>query len=333
MEFKYKVGEKVRVLDGSEAPYYTAGWINPMNRYVGKTLVVMRQESIHESPTYKLVDGGGWSYDEKYLAPADSIAPTTSDRIVIYIDKKDPSKVIAKDVSTGKTGVAKCSPEDTFDFYTGAKLAMERLLGAEEKVEEIEIGDTVEFIPSIGGIFYPGYGGKGVVKDIDLDGDLWVLWEGMENAWCCGTEEVRLVSKKYTKPSAPKAKTSTPKPKFSVGQLIIGNEGANRYTITKERTVWKVAAVRQNGFIEIFGPKADVVGGFEVSPDCFDLYTGTLPSFKAFCTESKYGWKKGKIYSIVNGKCVDDRRYNPCYCISAEQMSDVIGVGFIRVME
>lgn len=325
MKFKYKVGEKVRVLDGSEADHYAAGWIDPMNRYVGKTLVVMRQESDKGLPVYKLVDGGGWSYDEKYLAPADS------DRIVVYIDKKDPRKVVAKDVSTGKTRVAKCSPEDTFDFYTGAKLAMERLLGVEEKGEEkveqkIEIGDTVEFISRIESVFYPGYGGKGVVRDIDFDGDLWVLWEGKETAFCCGTEKVRLVSKRSTK-------TSAPKPKFSVGQLVIGNEGANRYSTTKEKTVWKVTAVRQNGYIEISGPKADIVGGFTVNADCFDLYTGTLPSFKAFCTESKYGWQKGKIYSIVNGKCINDKRYNPSYCISAEQMSDTIGVGFIRVME
>lgn len=325
MEFKYKVGEKVRVLDGSEADHYAAGWVVSMNPYVGKTLEVMCQEADFGSPVYKLVGGGCWHYDERYLAPA------KSNRIVIYTDKKDPSKVIAKDVPTGKTGVAKCSPEDTFDFYTGAKLAMNRLLGVEkmgtdEKIEEIEIGDTVEFISCQVGVFYPGYRGRGVVKDIDLDGDLWVLWEGKDNAWCCGTEKVRLVSKKSTKPS-------TPKSKFSVGQLVIGNEGANRYSITKERTVWKVAAIRQNGFIEISGPKADIVGGFEVCPDCFDLYAGTLPSFKAFCTESKYDWQKGKIYSIVDGECVNGKGYNPGYCISAEQMSDVIGAGFIRVME
>lgn len=335
MKFKYKVGEKVRVLDGSKAQHYVAGWVGPMSSYVGKTLVVGDRASYNDAAIYKLVDGGGWSYDEKYLAPADSVAPASSDRIVIYTDKKDPSKVVAKDISTGKTGVAKCSPEDTFDFYTGAKLAMKRLLGVEkmgtdEKIEEIEIGDTVEFISCQVGVFYPGYGGRGVVKDIDLDGDLWVLWEGEKNPWCCGTEKVRLVSKKSSKNPT---KTSAPKPKFSVGQLVIGNEGANRYAITKERTVWKVAAIRQNGFIEISGPKSDITGGFEVSPDCFDLYTGTLPSFKVFCTESNYGWQKGRIYSIVNGKCLDDKRYNPCYCISAEQMSDVIGVGFIRVME
>lgn len=254
MEFKYKVGDKVVVLDGSKAQHYTAGWVESMNPYVGKTLVVRSREAYFATPVYKLVDGGGWSYDERYLAPAASVARTTSDRIVVYIDKKDPSKVVAKDVSTGKTGVAKCSPEDIFDFYTGAKLAMNRLLGAEEN-------------------------------------------------------------------------------KFYVGQLVIGNEGANRYFITAEKTVWKVTAVRQNGFIEVSGPKSDIAGGFEVRPDCFDPYTGTLPSFKAFCTESKYGWQKGRIYSIVNGECINGKRYNPGYCISAEQMSDVIGVGFIRVME
>ena len=325
MKFKYKVGEKVTVLDGSEAPHYTGGWAKSMKSYVGKTLEVKYQESSFASPVYGLVDGGGFIYDERYLAPA------ASDRIVVYIDKKDPSKVVAKDVSTGKTGVAKCSPEDIFDFYTGAKLAMNRLLGVEEKVEqEIEIGDTVEFIPTQVSVFYPGYGGKGVVQDIDHDGDLWVLWEGKDTTYCCGTEKVRLVSKKSTKtPNKP----STPKPKFSVGQLVIGNEGANRYSITSEKTVWKVTAIRPNGYIEISGPRYDIVGGFEVSADCFDLYTGTLPSFKAFCTESKYGWQKGRIYSIVNGKCINDRRYNPSYYIGAEQMSDVIGAGFIRVME
>lgn len=325
MNFKYKVGEKVVVLDGSEAPRYTAGWSDSMNPYVGKTSEVKYQESGYGTPAYRLVDGGGFIYDEKYLAPA---AYNPSDRIVVYIDKKDPSKVIAKDVSTGKTGVAKCSPEDTFDFYTGAKLAMNRLLGVEEKMEEkmeqkIEIGDTVEFISCAVSIFYPGYGGKGVVKDIDLDGDLWVLWEGKDTAYCCSTEKVRLVSKRSTK-----------KPKFYVGQLVIGNEGANRYSITKEKTVWKVSAVMQNGLIKISGPKNDIVGGFEVCADCFDPYTGTLPSFKVFCTESAYGWQKGRIYSIVNGKCINDKRWcNPGYYISAEQMSDVIGVGFIRVME
>jgi len=44
--------------------------------------------------------------------------------IVIY---RKGNKVIALDKSTGKKAVAKCSPDDEFNFKTGAKLAFERL--------------------------------------------------------------------------------------------------------------------------------------------------------------------------------------------------------------
>ena len=41
------------------------------------------------------------------------------------------NKVVAK--YGKKVGIAKCSPEDEFNFETGAKLAFERLMGIEEK--------------------------------------------------------------------------------------------------------------------------------------------------------------------------------------------------------
>ena len=46
--------------------------------------------------------------------------------IVIY---RKGSETVALDKTTGKKAVAKCSPEDTYDFYTGAQLAFERLTG------------------------------------------------------------------------------------------------------------------------------------------------------------------------------------------------------------
>jgi hypothetical protein len=47
------------------------------------------------------------------------------DKIVIYANGLE---VIAKDVITGKTAKAKCSFDDTFDFYVGAQIALLRLL-------------------------------------------------------------------------------------------------------------------------------------------------------------------------------------------------------------
>lgn len=49
-----------------------------------------------------------------------------NETIVIY---RKGNETIALDKSTGKKAVAKCSPQDKFDFYTGAKLALERLTG------------------------------------------------------------------------------------------------------------------------------------------------------------------------------------------------------------
>lgn len=60
----------------------------------------------------------------------DMLEPVRSDRITIY---RDGPKVIAEDKNTGRTGVARCNPADEFDFYTGAKLAFERLTGEEKK--------------------------------------------------------------------------------------------------------------------------------------------------------------------------------------------------------
>ena len=60
--------------------------------------------------------------------------------------------VIAHESQTGREGIAKCSPEDKFDFYTGAKLALARLYGDEfipfeaKKSDEMckyKVGDKV----------------------------------------------------------------------------------------------------------------------------------------------------------------------------------------------
>lgn len=73
---------------------------------------------------------GATSGDDHWWISPDHIKPVGKKqlpKIVIYHDKCDPRLVIAKDLGSGKTGVAKCNPEDVFNFYTGAGLAMGRL--------------------------------------------------------------------------------------------------------------------------------------------------------------------------------------------------------------
>lgn len=92
-------------------------------------------------------DNGFPFFDEKSPYASD-LAPV-NECIMIY--RKD-NKVIALDKTTGNKGIAKCSPEDEFNFNFGAKLAFERLM--DDTPEKFENGktyvfDAVKFIKDI----------------------------------------------------------------------------------------------------------------------------------------------------------------------------------------
>ena len=78
---------------------------------------------------------GSTSMYDRWATPASAleVIPASKNRIVIYADQDTPRWIIAKDIATGKMGLAKCNPEDKFDFLTGAKLAFNRLVDGLEK--------------------------------------------------------------------------------------------------------------------------------------------------------------------------------------------------------
>ena len=66
----------------------------------------------------------------------------------------DGSEVIAVDLETGKRGVARCHPDDAFDFYIGAKLALERLKEAENPYAWLEEGVTYYYpVPAVSSLY------------------------------------------------------------------------------------------------------------------------------------------------------------------------------------
>ena len=88
----------------------------------------------------KITNENGYTYEDvtnekvlKYLSEWYKFEEVKNDCIVIY--RKD-NETIALDKTTGAKAVAKCSPEDKYDFTTGAKLAFERLTGTEKKEPE-----------------------------------------------------------------------------------------------------------------------------------------------------------------------------------------------------
>lgn len=92
-------------------------------------VIEITEELSKEILKYKIVKAVGnknplgYTFNKKSVF-AGYLKPFKPECIVIY---RNGSETVALDKTTGKKAVAKCSPEDTYDFYTGAQLAFERL--------------------------------------------------------------------------------------------------------------------------------------------------------------------------------------------------------------
>lgn len=127
---KFKAGDRVRILDGSKIKNYAGGWIPKMGRYVGEIHEISNVEHLSSDSTNYRLEDIAYVWDERGLKRYGN------ETIVIY--RKD-DEVIALDKRTGKKAIAKCSPEDTFDFNVGAKLSFERLMNSSK--ESITVDD------------------------------------------------------------------------------------------------------------------------------------------------------------------------------------------------
>ena len=113
---KYKVGDRVRVKKFESRPIYwnTNGL---MDHLMGQVVEI---RGICHYGSYEIRDGKyAWHLKERDIEPI-------NESVVIY---RKGAEVIATDKCSGKTAKAKCAPDDTFDFETGARLAFDRLMG------------------------------------------------------------------------------------------------------------------------------------------------------------------------------------------------------------
>lgn len=108
---KYKVGDKVRVrrdlVVGKR--YITIDCLSVHKKECGKIFTIERKEGY----AYRL-NGSAYWWSEEMLEDVGDITILVKD-----------NKVIAK--MSNKVGIAKCSPEDEFDLFTGVRLAIDRL--------------------------------------------------------------------------------------------------------------------------------------------------------------------------------------------------------------
>ena len=133
---KFKVGDRVRVLDGSKIECYAGSWVPDMQEYVGNVYTIAK---IHPSGSYRLKDIP-FVFDERGLERV-----VNHGKIVIATDGRITTAKLYRHGMPTLKAVATCSPEDTFDFAIGAKLAFERLIDAVND-PPIQVDDLVRVI-------------------------------------------------------------------------------------------------------------------------------------------------------------------------------------------
>lgn len=131
---KFKVGDKVKILDGSKIENYTGGWSTwGMKEDVGKVVTIKKVQEYGDDRIGYRVEEICCIWDERGLELVES-KDKDKETIVIY---RDGNEVIAFNKKTKEKAVAKCNPSDEFNFKVGAKIAFDRL------IRKFRVGDLV----------------------------------------------------------------------------------------------------------------------------------------------------------------------------------------------
>lgn len=142
----FKVGDRVCRIDGlanSNATGKIGTVIAQEHPYISKHVLVEFDKNIDGH------DGNGRGKDGHCLWLPEyelELVNTNTKRkpVIIY---QNGQEIVALDKETGKKAVAKCHPNDEFDFAIGAKLALDRLYHT-FKVDYPKIGDRVRCVKS-----------------------------------------------------------------------------------------------------------------------------------------------------------------------------------------
>lgn len=151
---KYKVGDKVKIREDLRVEHLYGGraWVTQgMYALGGKIATIV---DVNERKGVYCID-----LDSSYLWTAEMFEDMWEQGMhkdVIITHSKN--EVIA--YCDGKQGVAHCHPDDAFDFFVGAKIAMERLKEAEKPYGWLKEG-VKYYIPAFGAY--------------DEDDDLWLM--------------------------------------------------------------------------------------------------------------------------------------------------------------
>lgn len=128
---KFKVGDKVKIR-GTVYEF--------KKKYIGEIVTIKEI-----NPNHYFFKENHYGVGLPYVVLESEIELVHNEKIVITNDGKETLARLYDGNKVIKSASTKCSPEDTFDFNVGAKLAFERLMGEEKKfVSKFKPGDKVK---------------------------------------------------------------------------------------------------------------------------------------------------------------------------------------------
>ena len=113
MKHKFKIGDKVRVLDGSNIRNYTGGWYEHMNKYVGKVSTIVGVYTLQDGRTSYALEPFIMRFDERGLELAKDEGKFKVGDIVIGNEYASGTYGITK--SGWKGQVVSVNADGTFD--------------------------------------------------------------------------------------------------------------------------------------------------------------------------------------------------------------------------
>lgn len=132
MARKYKVGDRVRIVNKWGPKNTTINKCGKMDHWLGKIMTIRSNPYDAYYIMYEDENengGGGWAWS------SDDIAGLADEPAKIVITTDGRTTKACRYAGKERTGeaVAVCSPSDKFDFTTGARIAFDRLFGADQE--------------------------------------------------------------------------------------------------------------------------------------------------------------------------------------------------------
>lgn len=219
--FKYKIGDRVRIVDCKHGHHFDIG-----------DIVTIQNKSYGD---YSAMNNKG----EHWYIADDEVEPINNKKIVITTEGTTTLARLYDNNKVIKTAIAKCSPEDEFDFNVGAELAFNRLLGKPCGKAAKEEWRVVNRKPKVGDYIrlkrkWYSFTEKGdilMVDDISSDDVVLVYGESHprktgddHTPWSYSPTEYEVVEK-VTK--------EEPKPKYYSGKVVCVTSRQKDFTVGK----------------------------------------------------------------------------------------------------